>query len=178
MRAAWILALTGCGFGAPAAPQTIDDTVDAGFTVAQCPASYDVMGAASRYRLITTPGTVFAHGDACLADRAGSTHLAVIMNLTLPRNTVWLGGVQAADANATDAGWIGLDGEPLIVAWGGQEPNDGGGTESDHREQFLRMSTDRAYLGDAAKTDQNGALCECDGQAISQAARALIEQYR
>lgn len=176
--------LAGCGFEGMAAPIGEVSAPDA--PALRCPDSYR-----GGYRVLTTAGTAIAHGDACAADAPGATHLAVVNDaaelatlaaaiaaLELPHNSVWLGGVQASDAQTPDSGWLALDGAPLISAWGGAEPNDSDRDEDDHREQFARLERGRGYLGDSRVTDGNGAVCECDGQPIAERVRVVIDGYR
>ena len=192
MRIAWIvLLLVGCGFQSPVS--TIDDetggepdTPDASFDYARCPGSYNVsLPGPSRYRLITAGHPVGEQSDACNQDLPGATHLVVIetpKELTdveafvrnlgpgTAGNALWIGGVQRRTAVLPSDAWLGFDGNPLIHGWGGGEPNDKGGGESQHDEQFVKMQKDKPYFIDATGTDAIGALCECDGKAVATSA--------
>ena len=61
-----------------------------------------------------------------------------------------------------------------MVSWAANEPNDVDFIEIDHYEQFATLNT----LADVIGALSYGAICECDGRAISDEARAVIELYR
>jgi hypothetical protein len=201
MRLAWILVVAGCGFqsprastdgaggadGMPAAP-------DAGFDYALCPASYNAaLPGPSRYRLITDGHRAWEQSDACNQDLPAATHLVAIDSPEelaavktfvagpgpgLAGNALWIGGVQSKTAALPADDWFGFDGQPLINGWSGGEPNDRGGTEGNHEEQFVKMQKDKPYFIDTSVNDILSALCECDGKPIAATAAAAITAGR
>jgi hypothetical protein len=193
MRVAWIALVAGCGFQSPVADPSMGGTAgappDSGFDYATCPASYNVpLPGPTRYRLIATGRAAWDHSDACNADLPGATHLVVLETMpellsvsgfvttnapTIAGNSIWVGGVQLRTALLPRDGWLGFDGAPLIDMWDSGEPNDGGGTETDHSEQFVFLENAR-LLADRPGNTNLGALCECDGKPVAAIAAAAI----
>jgi hypothetical protein len=199
MRAAWIVLMAGCGFQAQVTTLdgtggTVAPTDAAAFDFATCPVSYDAaLPGPSRYRLIKEGHRAWEQSDICAQDMVGATHLIEIdtmkelgdvaalidtSNIGIAGNAIWIGGVQQMTATSPSDGWLGLDGQPLLNGWGGQEPDDGGGDESNHEEQFVTVIENRPYFTDARGDTILGAMCECDGKPLSAAAAALITVYR
>jgi hypothetical protein len=194
MRVAWIVLIAGCGFQAHAPlDEEAAPVPDAGGGAASCPASYGVTlpGSGSRYRLIPDGHPAWTQSDACAADLAGATHLAVLKSTAeldgatalvaapptpLAGNAIWVGAVQQTTATLPAAGWLWLDGS-AVTGWGGIEPNDRDSREN-QEEQFARIEKGKLYLQDSAGTGNNGALCECDGKPIAPAAAAAITANR
>lgn len=198
MRVVWIALIAGCGFQAqPVADEvpTVSSPDGGPFDPAKCPESYGIttLPGTSRYRLILEGHSVFDQSTACAADLPNATHLAVLSSLpeimaaaqlvnaapaTLAGGAVWLGAVQLHTAAQTDQGWLWFDGTTLTGNWNSGEPNDGGGGETDHREQFIKLQKTRTYFTDQGGGDSNGALCECDGVPTAQAALDAIAANR
>jgi hypothetical protein len=55
---------------------------------------------------------------------------------------------------------------------------DGGGTETDHREQFAMLERNHDALSDLPGNTSSGALCECDGKSLLADVIATIEANR
>lgn len=196
MRSALIILIAGCGFKSPAGAidATSADLDAAGFDFAQCPASYNVaLPGPSRYRLIATGHRAWEQSDACKQDLPGATHLAVIEidkeladiktfisnpGVGIASDGLYLGGVQLRTATSPSDGWLGFDGVPLINGWGGGEPNDGGGGEGNHEEQFVEMARTALYFIDVGGNESFGALCECDGKPVAATVAAAVDGYR
>jgi hypothetical protein len=198
MQTAWIVFLAGCGFQAQlAAPDATSGTSaapDDAFTFAECPASYDVaLPGPSHYRLIKEGHRAWEQSDACNRDVVGATHLVVVENLQeltdianfvdsttagIAGDAVWIGGVQRPTAATPRDAWYGFDGALLFDGWGAQEPNDHGGDESDHEEQFVKIQKTRHYFTDSSGNESDGALCECDGKPPDASAAQPIAGYR
>ena len=191
--------VAGCGFQAQVA--TLDDTggalpaPDASFDFASCPEGYTtVLPGPSRYRLISTGGRAGDQSDGCNRDAPGATHLVVLDSMaeivavaalvdgapdnSITHNAIWVGGVQLRSATNPADQWLGFDDKPLIDQWAPNEPNDGGGNEFDHGEQFVLVERGRHYLTDASGNTQSGALCECDGKPVAAMAAAAIAASR
>jgi hypothetical protein len=194
MRVTWILSIAGCGFQAHApTDEEAAPAPDAGFDAAICPASYDVTFPApsrSRYRLIAAGHAAWTQSDACAADLPGATHLVVLESqsefdsvvglvaaATTQVNSIWVGAVQQPTAMQPLAGWLWFDGSPVTGGWGGIEPNDRDGRES-QEEQFARIEKTKLYLQDSGGNTSSGALCECDGTPIAATALAAISANR
>jgi hypothetical protein len=204
MRAAWIVVIAGCGFesqagtagtidAAPTAPDAASPDAPASL---QCPASYNVtaLPGPTRYRLIQDGHRAWEQSDACNKDQPGATHLVVIETLMefndvsayirpglgTAGDSVWIGAVQLVTATSPGDAWLGFDGKPLFNGWGGSEPNDNSNNdESNHEEQFVRMTrTQPPFFIDAKGDDNYGALCECDGTSIPASVAATIDGYR
>ena len=202
MKTAWILLMAGCGFqsratavDSPGAVDAAPAPPDVGVSLASCPASYNIttLPGPSRYRLIDNGARACEQSDACNQDAPAATHLVVIETpeelaavkafvqkpgVGLAGNALWIGAVQPITAITPSDGWIGFDGKPLINGWSGGEPNDRGGTESNHEEQFVKMQPDKPYFIDTAGTDILSVLCECDGKPIDPTAASLVDGYR
>ena len=196
MRVAWVALIAGCGFPAQLAPNEAPTAAlpDAGFDNARCPPSYNAdLPGPSRYRLIPQGHPAWDQSDACALDLPGATHLVVldsqdeIMRVAglvnappapIAGSAIWIGAVQPRTAISPSDGWIWFDGQPLASGWNTGEPNDGGNGEADHREQFVKLQAGRSYFTDAAGSDNNGALCECDGKPIAQSAADAITANR
>jgi len=180
-------ATTAPGDGSSDAATPIDLT--------QCPATYATLltGQTSRYRLITDGHRAWEQSDACAGDLPGHTHLVVLetkgeltavsalidnSHLGISSNAVWVGAVQLATALTPDTSWLGFDDQPLIDAWDHGEPNDAGGTEIDHREQFARLDVGHNGLADSQGGESRGAVCECDGKPLAVLAATTIDLYR
>jgi hypothetical protein len=193
MRVAWIALVAGCGFQSPAADPSMGGAPDSSFDYTTCPASYNVaLPGPTRYRLIATGRAAWDHSDTCNADLLGATHLVVLETMpellsvsgfvatnanTIANNAVWVGGVQLRTALTPRDGWLGFDGAALIDAWDPNEPNDTGGTEADHGEQFVFLENARR-LADRPGNTGIGALCECDGKPVATNAAAAIVANR
>ncbi|HEY0477995.1 MAG TPA: hypothetical protein VGD37_10750 [Kofleriaceae bacterium] len=196
MRVAWVALIAGCGFvaqplqdnGAASAPD------GAAFDYASCPPSYTApVAGPSRYRLIPDGHPAWTQSDDCADDMPGFTHLAVLDSadelgrvstmvnnpaLVLAGTAIWVGIVQQRTATQPDQGWIRFDGAAMTSDWHMGEPNDAGGGEADHREQFVKLQRGRTYFTDSSGSDSNGALCECDGRPIAQVALDAIGANR
>jgi hypothetical protein len=203
MRFWWALLLAGCGFQAravgdnePGGAVLMDADTDAPSfnVVSDCPQNYNAeLPGPTKYRWILTGGAAGTQIDACNNDLPGRTHLIVFDSMAelmsvsmqvdkLPDNMVhqiFVGGVQQAGAVMPTDNWIGFDDQALLPGtWAGGEPNDNNQGEADHAEQFLMMERNKHYFSDGAKTNQSGALCECDGKAVGPLATAAINAYR
>lgn len=198
MRVAWVALVAGCGFRTPGVANDVPEPPDAeadvgGFHVTQCPVEYNLVFAeTSRYRLLTAPRPAWDHSETCSQDLVGATHLAVLetpaelagvthfVDTTdgIPQNMMWVGAVQLPTATAPRDNWFWFDGEMVTTGWGGVEPNDVGGDESDHEEQFVRIERSRAWLVDAMGNLGYGALCECDGKPVAANIADAIQKYR
>jgi hypothetical protein len=194
MRVAWIALLAGCGFQGPAFAGETESAADAGGGLARCPGGYSAsLPGPTRYRLIPDGHPAWTQSDACAADLPGATHLVVLNTvaevsavaalvsappIAIAGNAVWVGGVQAMTAMQPRDAWLGLDGGPLLDAWGGNEPNDRGDGEADHDEQFVKVERNKPYLTDTAGSENIAALCECDGAPIAASAAAAITAAR
>jgi hypothetical protein len=202
MRVFWIGVLAGCGFqsqaAAPDAASTELPEPDAplviGFDYARCPASYNAaLPGPTRYRLLIDGHRAWEHSDACNLDVPGATHLAVVDTTDelaamvaflaqangIAHDGIWLGGVQRRTALQPGEAWIGFDDSPLPVElWDRNEPNDGGGTETDHLEQFTMLEHAHTALTDVNGSVNSGALCECDGVPLNADVVATIEANR
>lgn len=209
MRVVWLAVIAGCGFHTPGramdmasgdpepdAPPPIDAAIDAGFDLAQCPASYSTalpgFSGTSRYRLVVQAHEAWEHSDGCARDLPGATHLVVLdsqaehtavaalvaASMGIAGDAVWIGAVQLRSATRPADGWLWFDGTPLTTGWTLNEPNDVGNDESDHEEQFVELEKARPTLNDAFGTAGNGALCECDGKPIAMTAAAAIMSNR
>jgi hypothetical protein len=199
MRVAWVVVIAGCGFQAqPVADDGSSAVPDGGaaFDYARCPATYNAdLPGPSRYRLIIDGRPAWEQSDACMGDMSGATHLVVLDSqdelvkvaalvnappMGIAGNAIWIGAVQLRSATRPGDGWIWFDGATLTSGWHSGEPNDGGGPrgEGDHSEQFIKLQQGRTYYTDAAGSDSNGALCECDGKPIAKPALDEITAYR
>lgn len=208
MRVAWVVLVAGCGFRtpgagggveAPAAPdaavdvEDIDAAIDAAFDFALCPGNYNLnlqLPGPVRYRLISEGDDAWVHSDDCNDDLAGATHLVVLETMAevlaigtlvdttagISHNSVWIGAVQVRNSAEPRNNWLGFDGAPLIDAWATNEPNDAGG--GDNVEQFVRLERARNYFVDIFGSDDNGAVCECDGKPVAPNAAAAIADNR
>jgi hypothetical protein len=198
MRVVWVALIAGCGFQSPPADPSMGGTsappADSGYDYALCPPSYNVpLPGPTRYRLITEGLSAWQQSDACMVNLPSATHLVVLETMaevmavssfvaatstTIAGNAIWIGGVQERTASLPDFGWLGFDGAPLIPAWAIGEPNDIGGNESEHDEQFVYLDPGRHYLVDRAGNTSLGALCECDGKPIAPNAVTAITANR
>lgn len=195
MRVAWVALIAGCGFQAqPARDESPTAAADAAaFDFSTCPPSYTTtLTGSSRYRLIVEGHPAWEQSDTCAADMPGATHLAVLDTLdernaaaalinaapTLASSGAWIGAVQLRTATLTNQAWFWFDGTPLTGSWNSGEPNDGGGGETDHREQFVKLQKTRTGFTDQNGSEGDGALCECDGKPIAPAAAAAIAANR
>lgn len=192
---------------APSELSPLPDAPDppVGFDISTCPATYTTMlpgfsTTTSRYRLLKTGADAATQSDLCNADLPGRTHLIVFESLAeadavaqlvndtsimpqISQNAIWIGAVQLRTALTPAEGWIGFDDQPLLEGlWslsGIPEPDDQGGMENDHREQFAEMErTESGRLADNENANQSGALCECDGKPIGPMAAAAVESNR
>ena len=193
MRVAWICLITGCGFQAELDPEHPTTAAPEGAAV--CPPGYDItnLTGGSHYRLITDGHPAWEQSDACAADMPGATHLVVLDSqdelmrvamlvntppMPITNNAIWIGAVQLRSATRPTDGWIRFDDEPLASGWNTGEPNDSNNSETDHREQFVKLQAGRTYFTDSAGSDGYGALCECDGKPIAQDAAQSIQDNR
>jgi hypothetical protein len=188
--------LAGGGLGGTCtSTETVDaavDIADAFDPAAQCPASYGVTlpGSSSRYRIIATTATYWAHHATCVADLPGATHPLTLDNMQeatdlaahladVAVDRVYIGGVQDPAATAVSEGFIALDGTPLI---GGvwhlgetpPEPNDNDAIEN-QQSQLVLFDRLQMYVHDAAGPTVLGAACECDGKPIATMAQQFID---
>jgi hypothetical protein len=192
-----VMALAACDY----APERVGEVdapivIDAFLPGRDCPAEYtiQILGHASRYRVILAGAAAWVHSDDCNDDRPGRTHLAAIddgveldglaavVNTTanLDRNRAWLGGVQPRDQATAIAGWLSVTGGPLIATeWRGGEPNDGGGNNvENNQENFIGVEKNVVGLDDFTDVETAGAICECDGNPVDPAASAAIDANR
>jgi hypothetical protein len=131
-----------------------------------------IVGAPSRYRIITEEQDLFSHLDTCRADRA---HLVALdtsgemQAITAHRSDpgverYWVGAFQATAQLTPVAGWRLITGEDLPPGlWALAQPNDGDGVESD-AENFAAIELAEKRLRDHHSAQLNGAVCECDGK--------------
>ena len=191
-----LIALAGCDYTFNLdhiSSRAGDAQADAFDPARQCPAAYTLeLYAGSRFRIIDTPLTAWAASDDCIDDSAGLSHLAnapgrakldaLIAAMTARQEPTfwWIGAVQPVAVTTPLEGWIWMNGEPVDVAlWNmPYEPNDGEGTETDHQEQFSFIDSADPGLVDVEGLALGHALCECDGQPTSMAARVAIDQGR
>jgi hypothetical protein len=173
---------------APDAPTVV------GFDYAHCPSSYNAaLPGPTRYRLLIDGHRAWEQSDACILDVPGATHLAVLetpdelaavvaflaQSNGIAHDAIWLGGVQRRTALQPAEAWIRFDDSPLQAElWDRNEPNDGGGTETDHLEQFTMLEHDHTALTDVNGSVSSGALCECDGKPLNEDVIATIEANR
>jgi hypothetical protein len=200
VKTAWILLVAGCGFQSPAATngtgggEGTPAAPDAGFDYASCPANYNVtaLPGPSRYRLIASGHRAWEQSDDCNNDAPAATHLVVIETpdelaavrafasnpgVGLAGSGLYLGGVQLKTATTPSDAWLGFNGAPLINGWGGGEPNDSGGDESNHQEQFVMMAQASGFFVDVGGNETFGALCECDGKPIDPNVANVVAGY-
>jgi hypothetical protein len=170
-----------------------DPPVDAFVPARDCPSGYDVViaGQTSRYRVITTGRRSWEHGDDCIDDELGHTHLVAIDDQAeldgiealvdatgnLASNKAWIGGVQLRGQATPADGWLAVTGGPLLAIFNPGEPNDNGGTE-DNQENFVGLERGRQGLVDFPNNDNLGAICECDGKPVHPQAAAAVEANR
>lgn len=187
------------GPGQPIDAQVVPDAVPevdavASFDYARCPGSYTAaLPGPTRYRVLIDGHRAWEQSDACNADLPGATHLVILETAAelhavedfletasagIARNSLWIGGVQRSTATRPDDAWLGFDGAPLPALWANNEPQDGGGTENDHREQFAMLEGKHDGLSDLDGNTNSGALCECDGKPLAAEVIGLIEANR
>jgi hypothetical protein len=163
------------------------------FDPAQCPASYSpLLPGSTRYRLLTEGGGAWKQIDICNNDLPGATHLVILetnaelkdaAELLRPatNESMWVGGVQRRSATAPKEAWIGFDSAPIPdLFWASDQPDDTpspGGSES-LCEQFAQLMFGYDGLVDNDLEAVSGALCECDGKALSDDVIATIEANR
>lgn len=174
--------------GADATDASTDAMPDAGFSVADCPATYTVQialtSATSRYRLITTADTYYHHADACESDSNGLTHLVVAPNLTeltqleavsSTLGDFYIGAIQDPSASSVSAGWIWVTGTGMTGPWRAGYPNDNGdNSETDREAQTVVYLAGFNAPIDNAGTTLNAAICECDGMQVTAMAHVYI----
>lgn len=173
-------------------PDVVPD-LDAGFDYAQCPASYNAsLPGPTRYRVIPDGHRAWEQSDNCNLDLPGATHLviletdieaqAVVAFMQTDRGiadgAVRIGAFQRRVATQTAAEWLGFDGRPLVDAWNPGEPNDLDDDEGDHSEQFVNIQRGYPGMNDSGGAFAAGALCECDGKALSADVIAAIDANR
>jgi len=159
---------------------TVTDTTvitDMAVDALACPAAYVmVTGSTSRYRIVTTTGTVGARHDDCNDDLSGATHLAVFETVgelaevaaTVPSNSVrlWVGAVQPRDQTKPDGGWTTVVGGGVPAnLWDTGEPDDSDGVETND-ENFAFLEPNTGKLKDKDPPNLYGAICECDGKPL------------
>ena len=166
-----------------AAGRDAEVTRDAGFAIADCPASYTVTIADSRtrYRIIDTLQPFSDSNDSCNADLPGATHLAALdtvkeevdlQALLSSSARYFVGAVQAPGSTTTTAGWSLITGGSLPPGlWDSAdtEPNDNtfGNTTDYGYQQFADlMQLTGPALHDNDPDEYDGAICECDGLAV------------
>jgi hypothetical protein len=164
---------------------------DAFLPVQDCPASYstELVPGGSRYRVILQPTRPGAHQASCVGDTGGRfTHLAVL-ETQLEQTAVqtflngsgqfawYVGAIQPMGQATARLGWVWLTGEDVSIAafdpfgTGGGEPNDLDGVENSE-ENVVYIRAMRDGLIDVLNTNEQGAICECDGRAMDAAAAA------
>jgi hypothetical protein len=169
---------------------------DSGFDLeVDCPPTYELrLFPGSRYRVTDNSYAAWDTADDCADDTLGrTTHLATAQTAqelaALHESLVaqsagrwWLGAVQPKSGVTLPLdGWIWLTGEPIeMTMWSitPLEPNDGDGLEPDHLEQFALIQDSRQGLIDLDGGFGNRGLCECDGLALSIAARSALAESR
>ena len=159
-----------------------------------CPMDYELeLVAGSRYRITANTFNAWDSSDDCNDDSDGLTHLAVaetVDELTTLREALiakgqtrwWLGAVQPPVGVTMPLDrWLWATGaqiNKLMWAASPQEPDDADNVEQDHLEQFAVIEEARPGLVDIDGAFGNRALCECDGDALGDAARLAIDQSR
>lgn len=156
-----------------------DAMVDAGFTIADCPPSYDRTIAGnptSRYRYIATATTFAAQHADCNDDHAFWTHLVALDSMAEamaigqynPSSYSYVGAVQMPGQTATNTGWFVFTGTPVTTGWSpqsGGQPDDGDGTESG--QEGLAVVASTGNMHDVGGNGSYTAACECDGMPIA-----------
>ncbi len=164
---------------------------DAFVPAQQCPTSYstELSPGGSRYRVILQPARPGVHQSTCAADSgARVTHLAVFETIE-EQNKVqtllddsgqfawYVGAVQPRGQATPRLGWVWLTGEDVAFAAfdpfgeASGEPNDSDGAENDE-ENLVYIRAQRDGLIDVFNTNEQGAICECDGRMTDPAAAA------
>jgi hypothetical protein len=169
----------------PDAPAVFDPASD-------CPGSYPITlsGQTSRYRIILTGARWWEQSADCANDRAGSTHLVALdtsaeLNAVMTRldattglpggqGCAYVGGVQLRLQAQDTAGWLSITGGALLPIWDPGEPNDGGDNLENSAENFAMLERTRSSLIDIPGPSLFGAVCECDGKPVDDAASAAI----
>ena len=152
-----------------------------------CPPSYEAMSPqTSRYRVVQAFQEAWLHNVACESDAPGLAHLAVIDTpgervallsaLDTSGHYRWyVGAVQQAPSATPDAGWLWLTGSSFDMnLWATAEPDDADGIE-DGSEQFAMFQAGYTGLADFIGNNSQQALCECDGQPITDAGRMALD---
>jgi hypothetical protein len=124
-----------------------------------------------------TPGATHLAVLGDLAETMAIQHLVDTFTLGIAGNATYIGGVQLQNQHTPDTGWLSITGGAMFAAWDHGEPNDADGTENS-QEQFVALGVGRAYDVDYAGATALGAVCECDGNRVSNEAAALIDAYR
>jgi hypothetical protein len=172
------------------APAIDGPPVDAPWSAADCPSDYVAVGnQATRYHIHFNSAGVLAHHVSCATE---GTHLAVIEtqqeasalrqfiddSVGLPTTTsgilVYIGAVQRDSQVATGAGWLFATGPFNSAFWNIGEPDDGAGVENDE-EQVAAIWRDHNLLADVPFDFPIAGICECDGKAITDDYKNLME---
>lgn len=152
-----------------------------------CPPSYEAMSPqTSRYRIVDVSQEAWVHNVACESDAPGLSHLAVIDTqgervallsaLGTSGDYRWyVGAVQRGPAATPDAQWLWLNGSSFDAnLWAEFEPDDADGIE-DGSEQFAMLQDGFTGMADFIGTNSQYALCECDGQPVTDEGRIALD---
>jgi hypothetical protein len=158
------------------------------FDPTQCPTDYTnntiTASPNTRYKILGDMATLKTQSDECNADHPGWTHLVVLdtvleaqqIHSHMGGNFYYVGAVQPAGQATPGAGWLQLNGDAVPPElWQVGQPNDNGNTE-DNEQNFTAVDDSTGLMNDVNGIFQYQAVCECDGQAISAAALAALNQ--
>jgi len=158
------------------------------FDPAMCPAGYSntTISASpnTRYKILTSMATLKMQSDLCNADHPGWTHLIVLdtvleaqqIHSHMNGNFYYVGAVQPPNQASPATGWLQLTGADVSTdLWQQFQPNDNNNSES-NEQNFAAVDDSTGLMNDVNGTFQYQAVCECDGQPISAAALAALNQ--
>jgi hypothetical protein len=158
------------------------------FDPAMCPVDYTnntiTASPNTRYKILTDMAPVITQSNECNGDHPGWTHLAVLdtvqeaqqINAHMGGYFYYVGAVQPAGQAMPGDGWLQLTGAPVPAEmWQPSQPNDNGNAENDE-QNFASVDDSSGLMNDVARGYQYRAVCECDGEAISPAALAALNQ--
>jgi hypothetical protein len=158
------------------------------FDPAQCPVAYTnntiTASPNTRYKILTDMATLKSQSDECNADHPGWTHLVVLDTVAeaqqihshMGGNFYYVGAVQPPGQATPGAGWLQLTGAAVPDAlWQSGQPNDNGNSEN-NEQNFTAVDDSTGLMNDVNGAYQYQAVCECDGQAITPAALAALNQ--
>jgi hypothetical protein len=158
------------------------------FDPAQCPTDYTnntiTASPNTRYKILGDMATLKMQSDECNADHPDWTHLVVLdtvleaqqLHSHMGGNFYYVGAVQPAGQATPGAGWLQLTGAAVPDAlWQQFQPNDNGNAEN-NEQNFVAIDDSTGLMNDVNGAYQYQAVCECDGQAITPAALAALNQ--